>query len=326
MTHYSIRETNQSDSDYEALNTIWNEAFPIYPSSAQEIKDEDNKRSAKINWERYLLELEGEPVGFGVFLNSEYGFDPQKFYLTVAVKPEHHAKGYGKALYEHLMQQLKPYEPKELFSWAREDYKRHVRFLEARGFIEKLRSFQSKQDVKEFDFSSYASLEEKLNTQGIELKSAADLKDDPEFERKAYLLHTTLDLDVPSVTPYKKPSFDTFAKHHWLDERYLPEAYFIATHGEKYVAMSEHFSSKADNDLHVGLTGVLRDYRRKGIALALKLKAVSYAQKQLELKGRFAKISTWNESNNRGMLSINEALGFEKEPASLDYAKKIVSS
>ena len=34
-------------------------------------------------------------------------------------------------------------------------------------------------------------------------------------------------------------------------------------------------------------------------------------------------IKTWNESNNRAMLSINEALGFVKQPAWVNYHKTI---
>jgi GNAT superfamily N-acetyltransferase len=67
-----------------------------------------------------------------------------------------------------------------------------------------------------------------------------------------------------------------------------------------------------------GVTGVRRDARGKGIAMALKLRTVRYAI------GRGVEhIKTWNDVRNRPMLSINEALGFEKQPAWVAYEKDL---
>ena len=63
--------------------------------------------------------------------------------------------------------------------------------------------------------------------------------------------------------------------------------------------------------------GVLKDFRRKGIATALKIKAI---EKLIE-KG-VTEIRTDNEENNP-MYKINVALGFEPVPFSLEYMKKI---
>ena len=64
--------------------------------------------------------------------------------------------------------------------------------------------------------------------------------------------------------------------------------------------------------------GYAAPYRRRGIALALKLRGIAYAKAQ----GR-PTIKTWNESNNRAMLAINDALGFVKQPAWIDFVKTL---
>lgn len=308
-----------SAEEYKDLVNVWNAAYPMYPAKPEEIKRDDQARAEHIIFKRYMVNLAGETIGFGAFLNSARAFHSQKFLLTPVIVPQHHGKGYGKTLYHFLMQELKVYNPIELIGWSREDFNRPMRFLKDRGFQEAMRSFESRLNVDAFDTQPYDELETELKTQGIKIKTAAELTNDPDFHQKVYELHTTLDLDVPTVGEYTKPSFETFAKNHWLDENYIPEAYLIAIHNAQYIGMNENFrSARVKERLKIGLTGVLRDYRRKGVAFAMKIKAIKIA-KELAAK----ELSTWNASNNKGMLAINEALGFEKQPASIDFVKKI---
>ena len=66
-----------------------------------------------------------------------------------------------------------------------------------------------------------------------------------------------------------------------------------------------------------GGLGVIRDYRRKGIATAIKI----HALKRL-LKNGVLEVRTDNEENNP-MYKINVALGFKPEPYGIDYKKKV---
>jgi mycothiol synthase len=88
--------------------------------------------------------------------------------------------------------------------------------------------------------------------------------------------------------------------------------------GLDWVGTTELETSDTNPDLHVGLTGVLREHRRQGLALALKLHSVQHAQTH-----GFPRICTYNASRNRPMLEINERLGFEKEPATIELHKMV---
>ncbi len=70
--------------------------------------------------------------------------------------------------------------------------------------------------------------------------------------------------------------------------------------------------------LDQGLTGVLPEYRGRGMAMALKLLTVAYA------RGRGHKeIRTWNNTRNRPVRRINEVMGFAKEPVWIVFQKQL---
>ena len=82
--------------------------------------------------------------------------------------------------------------------------------------------------------------------------------------------------------------------------------------------MSSLFKSKADDVIETGLTGVLREYRRKGIALAMKVRGIRWCAER-----GHATIRTANEAGNVGMLSINEVLGFVRQPSWSVFVKHL---
>jgi GNAT superfamily N-acetyltransferase len=305
--------------DYEAVVEIGNRLFPEYPDTVDEVRYQDEHRDPKCKFQRFVAELGGRVVGHARYDQSSAMYHPQKFEIGVFVDPEHQGRGIGKALYEHLLEALAPFDPIKLFSFAREDYERSVRFLCDRGFTEAMRSWESRLDVQSFDFAPYEGAIERVEAQGIRIVSLKELMDDPECPRKLFELERDLLKDVPFPDRYTPEAldFETFHKRTFENPDFLPEAYLIALDGERYVGTSALWKSQAaPRELYTGLTGVRREHRRKGIALALKLKGIAFAQAH-----GYRTIKTWNESNNRVMLSINERLGFVKQPAWITFAK-----
>ena len=90
----------------------------------------------------------------------------------------------------------------------------------------------------------------------------------------------------------------------------------VADDGERFVGTSQLGQGTSPEELRTGLTGVRREYRRRGIALALKVHALAFARSR-----GYQRVLTENESNNRGILAINERLGFVKNPVWVHYLK-----
>lgn len=316
----TIRDFAYSDADYVGAVAVGNLVYHEYPDTVEDWKHNDAHRAAHIRHRRWLALREGEAAAYGAYGQSESMYNPHLFHIEIAVSPALQGRGIGRALYDTILAALAPFDPVRVRSRCRLDMERSVRFLHDRGFVEDMRDWESRLAVPAFDPAPYAGHEARVRAGGIELVTVAELiARDPDHRRKLYELDLELSKDVPQPEPHTAFSYTTFEHNVFNNKNFLPEGYFVAVDGERYVGLSALWKSEADpSELYTGLTGVRRDYRRRGIALALKLRAIDYARRH-----GVRTLKTWNESNNRAMLSINEALGFIKQPAWLNFVKPL---
>ncbi|HEU0000030.1 MAG TPA: GNAT family N-acetyltransferase [Ktedonobacteraceae bacterium] len=303
--------------DYAALLAISSVIYPDYAATEDELRYWDEHRDPTHKFQRWVAEQNGRVVGVAHYNQSMENHHPRKFWLDIMVHPDAQRQGIGSALYEQVVTSVKQYDPINLRGRTREDMLPGIRFLQARGFQDVWRDWESRLDVTTFDPTPYQGLEAKLRQQGIEIKTLTELESDPERYHKLHEMENEVAQDIPSLDAITPISFEQFMDLFINNSQSSPDAHFVAVHDGEYIGTTGLWKSDADPDFTNNLTGVKRAYRHRGIALALKLRGIAYAR---EHGG--TTIKTWNDSPNAAMIAINMQLGFVRKIGWITFLKE----
>jgi len=314
----AIRPFELTDADYEAVVAVHNALWPDDPASVESLRYREKVRNKDRYFVRLLGELDGRVIASAVGGEAWWSTVPDKYHIHVSVVPEHQRRGVGTQLHDRILDGLTERGAVLLETQTREDKPDYVRFLTNRGYEQVMRQQFSKLDVEAFDESAFAEFENRPGELGLEVGTLAEFqKTDPDWQRAMWELDSELMLDVPFPEPIRPESFEEYVKH-FGHPSFLPEAWFLAKDGDRYVGMSCLWKPLADPDsIYTGLTGVRREYRRKGVATSLKVRAIRFAR---EYGARYIKAD--NEENNP-MYQLNVRLGFRPTPAWLMYHRKL---
>jgi mycothiol synthase len=309
-------------ADYPVLVALNKASYPDYGETEEEWRHWDQTWDhEKYFKSRIVAEDAGRVVGFGLVNHMRWAFVPTKYRVDITVHPDHRGRGHGSALYEALVDTVRERAGKTVAASAKESMTDGVRFLTKRGFREVKRDWESRLFVKGFDFARFASADGRVAKEGIRIATLADeMRRDSSALQKAFELCEDCRMDIPSVDPPTRHTFEEFRREDIDAPSAILEAFYIAIDKEgRYLGVSNMFRSLDDPTfLWQGITGVRREARGKGIAMALKLRTVRYA-----IDEGVEHIKTWNDVHNRPMLSINEAMGFAKQPAWISYEKDL---
>jgi GNAT superfamily N-acetyltransferase len=312
---------NESDADYEATAEIWTANWPEYPKTAEMYRYSAGERSEKSVFSRLIAEDGGGIVGTGYFREESDNVATGKFLLYAQVRPERQEEGVGSALFDALVGGVDEHRPQILSSFTREDHEVARAFLEKRGFRVSMKEQDSELDLTTWDASRFAGVAEKVRKSGIEILPASELAErDPDWQRKAWELHGEIIPDVPDDDTLVNEPFEVFRKSFDHPD-FIPEGYFLALDGDRWIGMSSVWNRRnKPGELYTRLTGVVRDYRRRGVATALKVRAHEFAR-----SSGAETIVTDNEENNP-MYGLNVMLGFRPTKAWLQFRKELGAS
>jgi GNAT superfamily N-acetyltransferase len=247
--------------------------------------------------------------------------EPNRYWCAIRVHPAYTRRGIGGQLYDRLATELHRLGAKAAWGEVHELMPEIVARAERLGFRELFRSWPFSLDTNGFDAERFRPALSRTAERGIAITTLAqELERDRESLSKLYDLHVAITREIPIPgQPHPAPGLDWFERYAFGGPLSLPEAYFIAKDGARYVGESSlRRIACVPAELSVGATGIHGEYRGYGIAVALKLHTIAYASQH-----GYTRIWTGVESNNPSMLAINAKLGYTQGPGVFVFEKEI---
>jgi len=300
-------------SSYERLVEIYNANYPDYRISIAERRSRDES----VDRTKYLLkrfecvDLERDRiVGFGELINVPDMYHPRKFMAGILVDPEQQCRGVGRAIYTRVEEELSSRNAILAWTMAKEDLPRRIEFFQRRGFSERTRNWESRLDLSTADTTPFHGYIEKALKDGITFTTLAEEQSHGQDSlRKIHELVQLIQADMPREAEFTPLSYDDWDTYSLKNPQLLRDGYFLAKDGSNFVGMSDvHRIDSEHGVLNQDDTGVIREYRGRGIATSLKLKVIDFGK-----KNGYGTIKTWNDSGNASMLAINNKLGFRRQ-------------
>jgi ribosomal protein S18 acetylase RimI-like enzyme len=301
----TVRVRPFADRDHPAVTRIRRVAEGE-PMSVEEARAAD----ARWDWSRYekvrvvAVDEEDAPLGYGQIAHEPSRFEPRRYFVRIAVDPAKRRRGIGAAIWTQLHAELVERRAEVACAWVR-DQTAGASFVARRGFVEVTRSYSLVRAVATAALPT-PSIEERLAAAGVRISALPEMaQSDPDAYAKAHDLYYASRLDQPALGPVTPVPFADWRAYHLEDANALPNAYFIATTGTVFVGLCTGRRSRSEDVLDIGVTGVLPQYRRRGIARALKLRLHAYAR-----ANGYRELHTRNNARNKAMLDLNDNLGY----------------
>jgi len=243
--------------------------------------------------------------------------------LSLRVDPTWRRRGVGSAILARLVQHASANGASRVVTAVRGNEPDGTRFAEAHGFRKFHERIDAYIDVPAFDGSGFPDPDETARAAGTRIASYGELLDEHAndiegFQRAMLPAIWSMARDVPAPTPMPEtpPPFEQARRMFFEGPGIDRGSTMIALRDGAVVGMSVT-AVKENGTAYTNFTGVSREQRGKGIALAMKLRAIR------ALKSRGVKLfGTTNDEQNAAMRGINRKLGYVPDPPTLMYEKK----
>jgi mycothiol synthase len=214
----------------------------------------------------------------------------------VAVVPARRRRGIGAAMLADISARARGFGRAELQGEVKESDHDSRSFLEHRGFV-KVGGEQAL--VLELDPIEPPAVEPPA---GVRIATRVE---EPDRLDEMYSIAVQADEDIPGSSGVQ--TYEEWRAHEIDKPVRRPELCFLALAGDEVVGYAG-LQVYGDDVFH-GLTATRRDWRRKGVAAALKRAEIAAAKRT-----GFPRLLTESEERNEPMRRLNEKLGFVPAP------------
>ncbi|MDQ5822312.1 MAG: GNAT family N-acetyltransferase [Actinomycetota bacterium] len=280
----------ETDEDLEAWRQV---RIAILPNERTSTVEEIRRAEAPGQL-LVLAEIDGELVGSGVAGRSGFGGHG---FVAPRVLPGNRRRGVGSALIARLAEHV------ETLGFTRASSN-----VDDAGSLEFAKRFGFREHDRQVEQVRRIAGDEGAPTipDGIEFISLADR---PELFARTYHELAVEALEDFAVTPKLEISYEDWERE-WIT---CPEGSFVALSGDEIVGCAGLVRDydrpdRAENSL----TAVRRDWRRRGLATALKRRTIAWAA-----ANGLSELYTWTQTGNEGMQAVNERLGYVTRAVSI---------
>jgi len=280
--------TVRTDADLEDMIRVQALVRPDWQPKLENLR---HNLESNPNLTYFVGRLGEEPVACG--FAEPWGHFSQG---DLAVVPARRRRGIGSALFAEISVWARGFGKTEIQGEVQESDAESRAFFERRGFVQ---TGGEKAVVLELDGIEPPEVEP---PKGVRIVSRAE---EPDRLDEMYALAVQADEDIPGSAG--RQSYERWRAMDIDRPNCLPELCFVALVEDEVVGYA-FLQASGERAFH-GLTATRRDWRRKGVATALKHAEISAAK-----RAGFKRLLTESEERNEPMRRLNEKLGFVPAP------------
>ena len=243
-------------------------------------------------------------------------------FVSVTVFKDHRRKGIGSALLDGLEAEAKRRRVARLLSGASAARPFALEFAQKRGYSEIGRRIMSYRELASYEPQRWQDALDRVAREGVAFRTFAEIvagKDDEAqegFWRALWEAEGPMWDDIPFSTPTPHWPYDRFHKLAVENPQIRRDLSLVAYHGGTIAGYTmTGASGEKDGDTY--MTGVAREYRGRGIAMALKVDVLARA-KAAGLRA----MKTVNDEPNKAMRGVNIKLGYQPVPDHVELEKR----
>jgi GNAT superfamily N-acetyltransferase len=304
------------DRDFGQL-AAWFSSLEVGPTSETSFREDFEKQKEWIT-QRIAVDEQGELLGFYWAVRDKMA--PDRIFFDLFVKPERREQGVGRRLYEALAQSALEAQAKSLRTSVRDTCPEDRAFAERRGFTERSHRIAMALDLSAFDDRPYDAIIARLEGEGFQFTTMAELGNTEEAQRKLYILNDTTDITTPGTDgEHTWDSFEDFQKRVCQSIWYQPEGQFVVidTATGAWAALSAITRLEGNDYAYNLFTGVDLPYRGRKLGQAVKVLALRYARQVLQAPT----VRTHHNAKNLPMIAIDRKMGYIQTPGDFSLEK-----
>lgn len=294
--------------------------FPHIAATESAIGPEPTTEAQIREWEEFCRTDADYPMQWFVAVDENGAFagwcncgkaqwlGPDRREIYVGVPPERRRNGVGTLLLEHAENWAWRDNPRSLAAWCRGYDDASFAWAAKRGYALERQRTESVLNLVDLDPSKFDDRLRRVEGQGIEVQVLSEEQVKP-FLPDLYRIY----IETFREVPFRSPGAPDVPFESWVHETMGPKVakiFALAIAGNRVVGSTNLYMPAAEGQgAGINYTGVLKEYRGKGIAFALKARAA-----EAGAKAGAKWIRTQNDADNPAILSINRRMGFRLVP------------